>query len=302
MTLLSEAEATRLRELVRTAFAEHGLDVTVGPASATAGTGWNFNLANLAAVCHNDGGGPRSWPALVNEHVARVVRSVAARQAPPALPREELLTRVHPRLVTSDPASLKAFGYGPRSVPGLLEVLALDLPETVDLLPEDSLSELGGQEALRERAFRNLRAVEADRHEVVTGDNGTRFDVLTGDSYFIGSLALIIDEVAARYSGDLPAPHGILVALPHRHALAFHVVRDLEVLPSLHGMARFAAAAFTEAPGNLTPSVFWWFEGGFTEVATHGGADLPVVLTQEGTDLMARIGDPGAEDSERRSG
>ncbi|GAA0677161.1 hypothetical protein GCM10010193_33030 [Kitasatospora atroaurantiaca] len=290
LTLLSVAEATRLRALVHAAFAEHSLDVTVGPGSATAGTGWRFNLANLAAVCHNDSRAPGSWPALVNEHVARVVRSVVDQQTPQALSREELLARIHPRLVTSDPASLKAFGYGPRSVPGLLDVLALDLPETVDLLAEDSLAELGDQAVLWERAFQNLRAVHVDRHEVLTGDNGTRFDVLTGDSYFIASLALILDEVVGRYTEELPSPHGILVALPHRHALAFHVVRDLGVLPSLHGMARFAAAGFAESPGALTHSVFWWFEGGFVEVATHGGADLPVALTQEAGDLMARLG------------
>ncbi|MFI2200940.1 hypothetical protein ACH47Z_09220 [Streptomyces sp. NPDC020192] len=74
-------------------------------------------------------------------------------------------------------------------------------------------------------------------------------DVLTGGSYFVASLALILDEVVRRHTKDASAPDGILVALPHRHQLAFHVVRGGDVTPSLHAMARFAAAGFAQSPG-----------------------------------------------------
>ncbi|MEU0783861.1 hypothetical protein ABZ341_20075 [Streptomyces sp. NPDC006173] len=79
------------------------------------------------------------------------------------------------------------------------------------------------------------------------------------------------------------------IALPHRHQLAFHVVRDGGVVPSLHTMARFAAAGFAESPGALSPSVFWWHEGSFTEVATQHDTGLHVELTQEAMDLAARL-------------
>lgn len=66
---------------------------------------------------------------------------------------------------------------------------------------------------------------------MVKDKDGSHFDVLTGGSYFIASLALVLDEVVRRYTKDAPAPDGILVTLPHRHQLAFHVIRDRSVAP-----------------------------------------------------------------------
>jgi hypothetical protein len=286
---MSEAEAARLRSLVRVAFAERGIEVTVEPERVATDTGWHFGLANLAAVCHNDSRGPRSWQALVDEHVGVVIRSMDGSQALKALPREQLLTQLYPRFIAEDPTTLKAFGYGLPSVPGLLEVLALDRPETVDMLTADSLSELGEIPALRERAFENLRTVHVDKHKVVREKDGTHVDLLAGRSYFVASLALVLDEVVQRYTKGAPAPDGILVALPHRHQLAFHVIRDQSVAPSLQAMARFAAAGFAEQPGALSPSVFWWHEGSFTQVATKNSTGLHITLTQEAVDLTERL-------------
>ncbi|MFD8391088.1 hypothetical protein ACFV2N_18285 [Streptomyces sp. NPDC059680] len=210
-------------------------------------------------------------------------------QALRVLPHERLLAQLYPRFIPSDPTLLKAFGYGPQSVPGLLEVLALDLPETVDMLTVDSLSNLGEISALRDRAFQNLRAVLVDKHKVVRDKDGSHVDVLMGGSYFIASLALVLDEVVLRYTKDAPAPDGILVALPHRHQLAFHVIRDRGVAPSLHTMARFAAVGFEQSPGPLSPSVFWWREGSFTQVATQDNTGLHIKLSREAMDLAARF-------------
>lgn len=288
-TFLSEAEAARLRTFVREAFAERGIEVTVEPGRVTTDSGWRFGLSNLAAVCHNDSRGPRSWRKQVEEHVERAIRSMAGPQALRVLPHERLLAQLYPRFIPSDPPLLKAFGYGPPSVPGLLEVLALDLPETVDMLTADSLSDLGEITALRNRAFQNLRTVRVDKHKAVRDKDGSHFDVLMGGSYFIASLALVLDDVVRRYAKDAPAPHGILVALPHRHQLAFHVIRDRSVAPSLHAMARFAAVGFEQSPGALSRSVFWWHEGSFTQVATQDNAGLHIKLTQEAMDLVARL-------------
>ncbi|MDQ0930522.1 hypothetical protein [Streptomyces turgidiscabies] len=289
-TFLSEAEGARLRALVRAAFAARGIEVTAEPGHVITHLGWRLGLSNIAAVCHNDSRGPRRWQALVDEHVDRCVRSLAGPQALKALPREELLARLHPRFIPGEPRLLKAFGYGPPSVPGLLEVLALDLPQTVDMLTEDSLAELGELTSLRDRAFQNLRAVRVDKHRVVRDKNGSRFDVLTGGSYFVAGLALVLDEVVRRYVKDAPAaPHGLLVALPHRHQLAFHVIRDAGVAPSLHAMARFAAESYEESPGALSPSVFWWYKGTFTQVARQDDAGLHIQLTEDAMELAARF-------------
>ncbi|MCX4767886.1 hypothetical protein OG562_44495 [Streptomyces sp. NBC_01275] len=278
-----------MRTFVREAFAERGIEVTVEPGRVTTDSGWRFGLSNLATVCHQDSRGPRRWRTLVDEHVDRVVRSMNGPQALRALPRERLLAQLYPRFIPGDPALVKAFGYGPPSVPGLLEVLALDLPETVDMLTADSLSGLGEITALRDRAFQNLRAVRVDKHKTVRDKDGSHFEVLTGGSYFIASLALVLDEVVRRYAKDASAPDGMLVTLPHRHQLAFHIIRDGSVAPSLHTMARFAAAGFEQSPGALSPSVFWWHKGSFTQVATQDNSGLHIKLTQEAMDLAARF-------------
>jgi hypothetical protein len=286
---LSEAEAARLRVLVRDSFAERGIEVTVEPGRVSAGEARQFGLANLAAVCHNDRRGSRSWPALVDTHVDRVVRALDGPRALEALPHEQLLARLRPRFIPGEPRLRKAFGYGPPSVPGLLEVLALDLPETVAMLTADDLAGLGDLTGLRERALRNLRAVRVDRHERVEDGSGARFDVLMGRSYFVASLALVLDEVVRRHSRDALTPDGILVVLPHRHQLAYHVILDGDVLPSLNLMARFAAAGHEESPGALSRSVFWWRDGESTEVATSDDAGAHVRLTEEGVALAARF-------------
>ncbi|MFD0574479.1 hypothetical protein ACFQ0T_41195 [Kitasatospora gansuensis] len=263
--------------------------MTVEAGRVTTTLGWGCGLGNLEARCHGDNRGPRSWRALVDEHVDLIVRSVERPKAVRSLPRDQALAQLYPRFIPSEPASLKAFGYGPASVPELLEVLALDLPESVDMLGADDLAELGDPAELREHALRNLRAVRIDRHEVVRGDDGSHFDVLMGESYFIPSLALVLDEVVGRYQ-DAASPHGVLVALPHRHQLAFHVVRDLSVVTSLHAMAQFARACFSTEPGAVSPSVYWWHEGRFVRVATQDGAGLPVKLTEEGTAVLGLVG------------
>ncbi|WP_159039758.1 hypothetical protein [Streptomyces sp. TP-A0356] len=161
--------------------------------------------------------------------------------------------------------------------------------ETVDMLTADHHADLGEMTALRDRAFQNLRAVRVDKHKVVRDKDSSHFDVLMGGSYFIASLALVLDEVVRRYTKDAPAQDGILVALPHRHQLAFHVIRDRSVVPSLRTMARSAAVGFEQSPGALSPSVFWWHEGSFTQLATQDNTGLHIKLTQEAMDLAARF-------------
>ncbi|MFD6490797.1 hypothetical protein [Streptomyces sp. NPDC060188] len=82
---LSEAEAARLRTFVREASAERGIEVTVERGRATSGASRSLGLANLAAVCHNDSRGHRSWRSLVDEDV---VRSMGGPQALRTLPRD----------------------------------------------------------------------------------------------------------------------------------------------------------------------------------------------------------------------
>ncbi|MEW2120474.1 hypothetical protein AB0945_35965 [Streptomyces sp. NPDC005474] len=54
-------------------------------------------------------------------------------------------------------------------------------------------------------------------------------------------------------------------------------------------MARFAAEGYEESPGALSPSVFWWHEGTFTQVARQDDAGLHIQLTEQAMELVARF-------------
>jgi hypothetical protein len=129
------------------------------------------------------------------------------------------------------------------------------------MLPEHVVETIGNPARLRARALQNLRAMPVERHEVIKEQDGARFDVLMGDSYFVASLVLILDQAAHRFTRQRLGRDGALVAMPFRHQLAFHPIRDLSVIPTLASMARFAAAGFDEAPGAVSASVYWWRPG-----------------------------------------
>ncbi|MFC1411652.1 hypothetical protein ACEZCY_20565 [Streptacidiphilus sp. N1-12] len=292
LTMLSEAEAALLRVQVRAAFAESGLEVTVFAAHVTDSAGRAFGLNNLAAVCHNDDRGLRAWPGLAREHVTKLLRSLDGPDVLQTLPREQLLAQLYPRLVPSDSlANPLSYCYGPPLTEGLVEVLALDLPETVQILPEHVVETIGSPAGLRARALQNLREMPVERHEVIKEQDGARIDVLMGDSYFVASLVLILDTAVQQFAGARLGPDGALVAMPFRHQLAFHAISDMTVIPSLNSMARFAATGFEEAPGAVSPSVYWWRPGAplvrLSEKDGQGG--LRVVVESEFQELLERL-------------
>ena len=292
LALLSETEAAFLRSRVREAFAEQGLEVTMGPAHVTDSTGRRFGLANLAATCHHDRRGTRAWPLLVRDHVDKILRSVDGPDVLTTMPRERLLARLFPRIVGIDMAHLDGgYAYGPELTPDLLEVLALDLPETVQVLNERGLATLGEPAPLRVRALANLRRIPVKRHRTVTEDDGARFHVLEGESYFLPSLVLLLDEVAPVYEEAELGPEGALVAMPFRHQFAFHVITGRSVVPTLNAMARFAATGFAQSPGAVSPSVYWWRAGTLTRLTAAEGQTIRVDVDLDFQQLLERLTD-----------
>lgn len=291
LTMLSEDEAALLRVQVRNAFAESGLEVTVFAGHVTDSTGRAFGLGNLAAVCHNDDRGVRAWPALAREHVTKLLRSLDGPDVVQTLPRQQLLAQLYPRLLPCDSlANPLSYSYGPPLTPDLVEVLALDLEETVQMLPEHVVETIGNPARLRARALQNLRTMRVERHESIKEQDGARFDVLLGDSYFVASLVLILDQTVQRFTDTRLSTAGALVAMPFRHQLAFHAIRDLAVVPTLNSMARFAAAGFDEAPGAVSPSVYWWRPGRLVRLSDRDDqGNLRVSVDPDFQELLERL-------------
>ncbi|MEU5163286.1 hypothetical protein AB0G74_27265 [Streptomyces sp. NPDC020875] len=294
---LSAGEGTRFRSQVREAFAEMGLEVTVYADVVTDSAGRQFGLANLAAVLHNDDRGPRAWPELVRRHVGMVLRTMDAPSALDTLSTEQIRAQLYPRVLGAEGFDPENFGYARRIAPGLYEIIALDLPESVMMLTDDALEPLGDLPYLRQQALYNLRGLPLEGHETVKGGDGLRFEVVIGDSFYTASRVLTLESVVREVTGETMTPDGALVAFPFRHQLAFHVIRDAGLIPALNAMTSFAASGFADTPGAISPYVYWWRDGTLTQLSAHDedGEGLRIVVGEEFQELLERlVGDDDA--------
>ncbi|MFJ6634870.1 hypothetical protein ACIQMR_26270 [Streptomyces sp. NPDC091376] len=284
-------EGARFRGQVREAFAEQGLEVTVYADVVADSSGRQFGLGNLAAVCHNDQRGPRVWPDVIRGHVGLVLRTMDAPSALDTLPADQIRAQLYPRVIGTDGLDRDTFRYARALAPGLSEVLALDLPESVMMLTDDALEPLGDVPGLRDLAMANLRGLPVEGHETIEDAGGMSFDVVVGDSFYTASRVLVLDALVRQVTGQHITADGALVALPFRHQLAFHVIRDAGVIPSLNAMAAFAASGYADTPGAITPYVYWWRAGTLTQLSDRDveGDGLRIVVGEDFRDLLERL-------------
>ncbi|MGW4031167.1 hypothetical protein ACWEFL_17925 [Streptomyces sp. NPDC004838] len=287
----SADEGARFRALVRESFAEKGLEVTVYADVVSDSGGRQFGLANLAAVLHNDDRGPRGWPELVRRHVGMVLRTMDAPSALDTLPTEQIRAQLYPRVLGSEGFDPDNFGYARVLAPGLYEIIALDLPESVMMLTDEALEPLGDLRYLREQALYNLRGLPIEGHERIKGDDGMCFEVILGDSFYTASRVLALESVVREATGEELTPDGALVAMPFRHQLAFHVIRDVGLISALNGMTAFAASGYADTPGAISPYVYWWRDGTLTQLSDRDdeGEGLRIVIGEEFQELLERL-------------
>ncbi|MCA1221543.1 DUF1444 family protein [Streptomyces sp. 8L] len=290
-SFFSVDEAAYFRARVREAFAERGLEVTLYESAVVDNAGRQFGLGNLAAVCHNDRRGPRAWGELARRHAAMVLRTVDGPSALDTLPPAQIRAQLYPRVISGEGLDAENFGYARSVAPGLYELLALDLPESVMMLTDEALSRLGETDRLRERAMDNLRELPIEGRETVRDDNGMRFEVVVGDSFYTASRVLALESLIRQTTGQQLTADGALVAMPFRHQLAFHVIRDASVLPSLTGMTMFAASGYEDTPGAISPYVYWWRGGTITQLSEkeEDGDGLRVVVDEDFQEVLERL-------------
>ena len=260
----SQSVADEFRRLVRQAFADVGSEVVMYADHVVDGSGTRFGLANLAASCHDNDGATRAWPAIINRHVARIISSVRQPNDFASSTDPEILARTYCRVTPAD-ALTSNMTYGLEIAPGLMRVFNLDYPETVRYFTDDKVA-VYGIPALVEAGTRNLRTVRVDAHKTLKKAGG-RIEVLMSESVFTASLILILDEVVARYGHRIDPEVGAFVAIPNRNQLDYHIPRDTSFLPSLQLLAGFSAAGYRNAPGQVSPNVFWWRPGHIEQVS-----------------------------------
>lgn len=257
LTFFTHSKANQFRAIAREVLAGLGLEVQIHPGHAVDDSGREFGFWNIGAICH---GQPEStWRGLIADHLQRVLAGFEAPDPFSVLVPQDVESRTFARLY--EEASIPGIGSYPHRefAPGVVEMLALDLPDTVAVFAHDNASRFGGWEALQKRGIENLRSLETEQLETIPAPGGGAFNVLLGESVYTASRALHLPGLAAELTGRrVGEDFGWLMSLPNRHQVAWHIIEDATVMQVLNGMARFTVLVYADAAGPVSPHVYWW--------------------------------------------
>lgn len=278
LTFFSVAEAARLRALVREVLAEQGYEVTLHADHVVDDAGRRYGLWNVAAACARYH--PGHWRELVAGHFRTMFDG--PRVTIETMDDPTLLAGVHLRLVEDDalrslddPADYVLDSWAP----GVSRVVAVDTPHTVLTPRLADLEARFPREVLLEHGWANLLEV-LGTEPFATGRverEGCWFTAVEGESFFTASLALVLPDVLARFEPGVAAVHGVLVAVPNRHELAFRVLTDAQaVLDGLLMLPGHALTRFSGSPGPVSPNLLHWREGDLTCVSRPAGGRVTV--------------------------
>lgn len=265
LRFLSQAQARLMRRLFREAMAERGHELVAdGDGNLRDAQGARFGLRNIAVLCRDHPDGEKTWPELIAGYADHLLKTGLGDVA--AVTPEQALGVVYLSVFRAASLGEGVAGYraAPELAPGLLEVLALDMPYSTVFLDDREVHRLGGREQLREAALANLRALPPPVHQRM-GTADAHVEAIGGDSHFTASRVLVMPDLLSRVLRT-DAPHGVLVAVPARHWAFIHVLADKTATPSLRKMARLARirARIRACPVNLTDD-----DDGLVRVAEH---------------------------------
>lgn len=218
--------------------------------------------ANLAAAPVDD------WPDIVDDHFRRAIAAATADNSELDGPTEAVLEHVYLRLIPADgiPFPLE---YALEVAPGLLQTLAYDRPDSIQVLNDDHVHR-HGMAALHDAGAENLSREVPDQCLQLDGD----VFLLEGSEY-VGSLVLVMPWVTQLVVDEPDPPHGVLVAMPARNLLLFHVIRDFRHAEDALGeMARITEELHDESSHQVSPRVHWWRPGLLESVAHHDANGL----------------------------
>ena len=280
LTFMGESQAATLRTLVREVFAEGGREVTVYADHVVDDSGGQFGLWNLAALCAPE---PQSkWRRLVEGHVQRIT---AAQPDLDELSDEDFLSSLYLRLVEANSLPDRGFYPYARDIGDhLVELLSVDLPEMITTPPEEALARRGEIHRLKAAGLANLRTV-LDQPSVgvqtIEALGSGQFTVATGESFFTASLSLILPEAIERFTEERDLGRGVLLVIPFRHQLAYRVIDGNDCAVALNNLFRWAMLGFGDAPGPLSPHVYWVRGGEWVQVTSFDEDGRPCVDVSE---------------------
>ncbi len=280
LTYFTVAQANEFRRLVARSFSGVGRDVDVYPDRIEDRGGTTIGLWNIGALC--TGVDAHDWPEVIDEHVRLV--TTPARDLVEAS-AEELEAGLRLRLVeTASVPDPDALGYARVVAPGLLEVLSVDLGDSVATPSREDLNAHGTIGGLIARGRDNLHTLLTDdglRVETVGNGPRGRYTAVTGESVFTASLALLLHETVEHLTGESDWGRGVLVAVPTRHQLLYRTIDAPDAGDALQRLLEAAFQGYYGGVGPLHPDVFWVRKQQWAQVTSSDGGK-PRVLRDTG--------------------
>lgn len=136
--------------------------------------------------------------------------------------------------------------------PATTQVLVLDLPHTIVTLPPDRAGSPGEVAELWDLAWDRTSAEETPEVDVAEISEGVPVLVLENRSLFGATSALWLE----RYFD--PTEEGALVAVPTRHLVLVHPIRDTGAMAAIAALAGESRRLHAEGPDPLAPDLAWW--------------------------------------------
>jgi hypothetical protein len=220
-----------------------------------------YGLTNVAQRC---AAADRSdWPAMLKEHFDFVSTHLAA--VDDALTFDAARPMLKLRIFAVDQAeSMNLVSYP--LTKDLSACLVVDEPTTVRMLSREHITDWPPVDQLHAVALENLRAEPVSGPELI-GEGDSAVSVILDDSFFTAARVLLLPEGV-----DMGGAPDAVVAMPNRHALLVHPMRDLGVVRATQVMIPVVAKLFDDGPGSIARDLFWW----------HGGALTPIPVTFDG--------------------
>jgi len=218
-----------------------------------------WGLSNLAALCA--GAEDEEWAELIAGHFSTVR---AAFDADADIDTETMTPEEVRKLLVLRLWEQGAFEEGALSlvrrsdIPGLMTVLCLEMPNSIRNVTDTECERLGDKDELFAVALRNVERVaepEVAELELPEGD-GASITLISGDSFLVASLALVIGE---RFP-SLFRHEGAFVSLPDRHTILAMPLSTPKVLTAISRLITLTHQAAVESPGAISPRV-WWTDG-----------------------------------------
>jgi hypothetical protein len=295
LPFLSQTQARLVRRLFREGMAERGCELVPDDhGTLRDAQGMGYGVRNIAVLCRDHPGGERQWPQLIAgyaDHLMKAGSPEAAAQVAALTPEQAgdlVYLSVFP--AASLGAAVAGYRSAPELAPGLLELLALDMPDNTVFLDDGEVARLGGRPSLRAAALANLRALPAPIRQRMGGAEA-HFEAIGGESHFTASRVLVMPDLLGGVLGT-DAPHGVLAAMPARQWAFIHVLADKTATPSLLKMARLARITYGREQGPISPDVFWWRDGGWMPIPS-AETDGKVIL-RPGPELSFLLADLAA--------